>query len=420
MLWFILIIITLVSTSIASEIIHCDQQNDVHCGPCDTSNQCHLNCFGYETCKGKDQTLICKDNENCDIVCNGEINGKSCLDAAIYIENVINTTINCVSYEDCKNIKLYASNTHSLTINCMAKEDYKASESNCQDMAINAQSSESLQINCNGYHGCKKMQIICGNNCTINCNENHGHVCDGVHVTCGTGDCEINCSGFNKCPGIVINTEKATRFRCIGSENDCTAAPAPFIRNTTSYPATVQTFDSTSIHTTIHNTNSGIIKPTFQTIMSTVDRKIKKYVTTKIITEQNDNIQSEKAELFDWYVYLIIGVIFGLSCTICFAIMFLFVYDKKRRTRRACQICPCICNSYSGINYEQRMESIAQIDCNNKENIKHKVQNRLYEFHEGMENHSELDGISNIMINKDDEVLQDVDNMTVTGGYEDK
>ena len=171
-------LMTILITTTSSEFISC---GNGECGPCSNDAPlCNLNCYG-QSCS----SFQCPSNIPCSIFCD---------------------------------------------------TNYDPSSTACQQAIFYGQSSSLLNIYCNSEESCIDTKIHCPMNgdCNIDCSSNainDTNTCSNLELICGTGSCQIDCTGGDKCNNIKVNTSLATSFLCIGSYYDCYAAPAPFTAN---------------------------------------------------------------------------------------------------------------------------------------------------------------------------------------------
>eukprot|EP01084_Bolivina_argentea_P084613 152950_1 len=196
-------------------IIHTTAQVNCAQGPqAQTCVGSDLLCTGFESCLG--DLFICASNYDCEVSCN--YGSGSCKQVTIDALEANSLTINCGTSNDgnndqCKNIKVNASNIDGdIQITCTGGQHM------CSFSDIHATGSNSLTIDCDSFESCQAMNIYCANDCNINCNNNQTNVCNRMSVTCGSGNCIIDCSNGQKCVNMGdIVVPQSSNFTCIGT-----------------------------------------------------------------------------------------------------------------------------------------------------------------------------------------------------------
>eukprot|EP01084_Bolivina_argentea_P150499 262830_1 len=225
------------------------------CGPSD-----NLQCTDFEICKEK--TLECQDNADCSIQCT--TSKSTCNTATFDVTGANSLTLQCGIGNDA--IELCRDSTvHSTNLNGNIQITCEGSQNSCSQMNVFATGSKSITINCDGFSSCQYMTIDCGINCTLNCNNSGNNVCQGTSLTCGTGQCIINCSGTgSKCVLIgTIDASQASTFTCIGTTDECSDVYDKLITspptNPTNIPTTIPSVNPTAVPTLSPSTS---INPT--------------------------------------------------------------------------------------------------------------------------------------------------------------
>eukprot|EP01084_Bolivina_argentea_P286337 491175_1 len=281
---------------------------------CIEPETCVLSCIGFQTCKSTTQTthsLICKENHNCHVNCDGESSGSACMDSIINGPNNHKLTVDCKMHRDCKSTIINVGLQSNVTINCQ----HNWESDTCQDMILNATNANNVIVNCVAYQACSNMNIICGKgNCLVNCNSTQGATCNNLRLTCGTGNCRINCNGdTTRCNAMNIDTNLANSFQCFGDNNDCanapksfTAAPvpAPITYDPTKYPSESPSKSPTYNHIIITSTITTVSieisiisnNLTNINITNTFNDIINEYLTTRLSVNSDYYLQVDIIE----------------------------------------------------------------------------------------------------------------------------
>ena len=213
-------------------------------------------------------------------------------------------------------------------IQCDTEDD--PSSTSCSEANISGQSSSSLNLYCKSESSCTNAIIHCPVNgdCDIDCTSPHlndTNTCSKLHLICGSGLCQIDCSGGSKCDNITVNTSSASSFECIGNNNDCQAAPAPFIFTSTSSPDPTTSTTAQPTSDSNKDTPSPILvvtNPATTTAASPTN------ISSQIMEEMGDDVTAKKEFVALMTDMALIGLL-----TVLIALCLCFLYYMKRKSQ---------------------------------------------------------------------------------------
>merc|ERR1719491_2946225 len=208
-----------------STTLQCNSAVNPQCGPCAGTDTCNLKCnLLEEVCL--ESIFQCQADQACIIDCSAT---KAC-DSSM-VRSTSDLTMNCNAIESCVKNGVFVTSGADVVINCGA-------DSSCLELQLDASEARDVTVTCDGQESCKGMLVKCGTGkCAVQCNDARSSVCGSLELRClSASQCSIDCTMSPlrrnpKCPSILVsyNTLTTQKFECVGSAQDCEAAPAPFV-----------------------------------------------------------------------------------------------------------------------------------------------------------------------------------------------